>query len=185
MNNYDENRVCNHLFLFRVKQNPPLASAWIGTRIGNCEMRSPTEPHACALHEMKVLQASKIRSLSETLIAAGYITLDDQAKVLGIPRSTAWTILRSAHKGSGLSAATINRMLSSPTLPGAIRVKIIEYVKEKSAGLYGHSGAQLLRFNAQVAAHVFYDCPMKAGDPRHHSRARIHKLHDRRIDRKA
>lgn len=147
-------------------------------------MATPTRHHPCALREMKVLQSSKIRALSETLIAAGFTTLDNQAKVLGIPRSTAWTIFRSAHKGSGLSAATINHMLSSPTLPASVRVKIIDYIEQKSAGLYGHSGAQLRRFNAQINAHLFYDYSTNEDDPSRHSGAHIQQLHDRRTDRK-
>ena len=135
----------------------------------NCEMQSLKQPNACKLHEVKARQSSKIRCLSESLIAAGFVTLDDQAKVLGLPRSTAFSILRSSHKGSGLSASTINRMLSSPRLPSAVRVKLIEYVNEKAAGLYGHKGARLRKFNSQFAADVFRDRPMKESDRPQHS----------------
>ena len=110
-----------------------------------------------ALREAKARQSSKIRCLSETLIAAGFLTLDAQAKVLGLARSTAWTIFRSTHKGSGLSAATINRMLRSPGLPLAVRAKLIEYVEEKASGAYGHSKTHLRKFCAQIAKHTFYE----------------------------
>ena len=129
-------------------------------------MQSLKQPNACTLYEVKARQSSKIRCLSETLIAAGFVTLDHQARVLGLPRSTAWSILRSSHKGSGLSASTINRMLSSPLLPPAVRGKIIEYVKEKAAGLYGHGGARLRRFNAQIQLDVLCDRPM-SNRPQH------------------
>ena len=154
-------------------------------RIGNREMRSLKKTNACTLYDIKARQSSKIRCLSEALVAAGFVKLDDQAKVLGLPRSTAWTIFRSTHKGSGLSAATINRMLSSPLLPSAVRVKIIEYVKEKTAGLYGHHGAQLRRFNAQITADAFCDRLMKEGDRPHHLCDDDQGLHGQRPDRQA
>ena len=111
----------------------------------------------CALREAKARQSSKIRCLSEALITAGFLTIDAQANVLGLPRSTAWTIFRSTHKGSGLSAATINRMLRSPRLPLKVRAKLIEYVEEKASGAYGHSKTQLRKFCAQIAKHTFYE----------------------------
>jgi hypothetical protein len=71
------------------------------------------------------------------LIATGYFTLDKQAKALGVPRSTAWTILKARHKNYGLSGKLIKRMLASQLLPPLVRSKIIEYREEKTAGLYG------------------------------------------------
>ena len=115
-------------------------------------MRSLKETDRCTRTDLKQRQSIKIRSIGNTLIEAGLITVADQAKALGLPRSTAWTMLRSTHKASGLTAATINRMLNSPRLPLATRVKIIEYIKEKSEGLYGHSPAQLRKFNCHIAA---------------------------------
>ena len=100
---------------------------------------------------MKARQSSKIRELAEAVEAAGFLTLDEQAKVLGVPRSTAWTIRKASHKASGLSASIINRMLAAPTLPLIVRVKIFEYVEEKAAGLYGGSPAQRLRFTNRLS----------------------------------
>jgi hypothetical protein len=91
-------------------------------------------------------QQSKIRELVETVEAAGFITLDAQAKILGLPRSTVWTIRRGRHKATGLSASIIKRMLAAPTLPPLVRAKILEYVQEKAAGLYGGSEHQCRRF---------------------------------------
>src|SRR5262245_7880165 len=76
--------------------------------------------------ETKARQSSKIRELAEAVEAAGFLTLDEQAKVLGVPRSTAWTIRRASHKASGLSASIINRMLAAPELPLMVRAKILE-----------------------------------------------------------
>ena len=57
-------------------------------------------------------QSSKIRELAEAVKSAGFLTLDEQAKALGLSRSTAWTIRKASHKASGLSASIINRMLA-------------------------------------------------------------------------
>ena len=40
----------------------------------------------------------------------------------------------------------INRMLAAPRLPALVRARILEYIDEKTAGLYGHSNTQLRRF---------------------------------------
>src|SRR5215475_9869891 len=103
------------------------------------------------LAEMKSRQASKIRELGQALVDAGFLTLDEQAKVLGLARSTTWTILRASHKGSGLSAAIIRRMLLSPQLPPRARAKILEYTEDKLAGAYGGSRTQRRRFFARLS----------------------------------
>ena len=95
---------------------------------------------------MKARQAAKIRELQHALISAGFLTLDEQSKALGLARSTTWTILRASHKGSGLSAAIIKRMLLSPQLPPLARRKILEYTADKLAGVYGGSRTERLKF---------------------------------------
>jgi hypothetical protein len=94
----------------------------------------------------KSRQAQKIGEIADALVGSGYRTLDQQAKVLGLCRSTAWTIIKPPHKASGLTAGVINRMLSSPRLPEPARHKINEYVRERLAGTYGHGKMQLRRF---------------------------------------
>jgi hypothetical protein len=111
--------------------------------------QAPGERHTLTA-EMKTRQASKIRELAEAVEAAGFLTLDEQAKVLGLPRSTAWTIRRASHKASGLSASIINRMLAAPELPLIVRAKILEYIQEKTTGLYGGSQSQRRRFTARL-----------------------------------
>jgi hypothetical protein len=59
-----------------------------------------------------------------------------------------WAVLKANHKASGLTAATISRMLSLPELPPHVRATILTYVEEKLAGLYGHNKEQLSRFKA-------------------------------------
>jgi hypothetical protein len=101
--------------------------------------------------EMKARQTSKIRELGDALISTGFLTLDNQAKALGLSRSTTWTILKANHKSSGLSAAIINRMLVSPQLPPLARSIILEYIEEKAVGLYGGSRTQRHRFAARLS----------------------------------
>jgi hypothetical protein len=100
---------------------------------------------------LKARQAAKIRQLGEALVDAGYRGLDDQAKVLGLSRSTTWTILKASHKSSGLSSGVIKRMLSAPDLPPRVKLKIFEYIEEKSAGLYGDEQSRVRKFAARIA----------------------------------
>src|SRR5262249_19198747 len=92
--------------------------------------------------ELKARQSRKIREIGEALVAEGVDTLDDQARALGLCRSTTWTVIKGKHKASGLSASIIERMLASPQLPELARNKVLEYIRERSAGLYGGSRAQ-------------------------------------------
>jgi hypothetical protein len=101
--------------------------------------------------EMRARQNLKIGAIKNALRSAGFLALDEQAGVLGLSRSTTWTILRGKHKSSGLSAAIINRMLGTPQLPSLVRIKILEYVGEKNAGLYGHTSSQLRKFKARLS----------------------------------
>jgi predicted DNA-binding transcriptional regulator AlpA len=96
----------------------------------------------------KARQVAKIKELGAALAADGFVTLDEQARALGLSRSTAWAVLKANHKASGLAAGTINQMLSSPELPPHVRGMILTYVEEKFAGLYGHNKTQLRRFAA-------------------------------------
>ena len=96
----------------------------------------------------KTRQTSRIRELGAALAADGLVTLGEQARALGLSRSTAWAVLKANHKASGLAAGTIKQMLSSPALPPRARATILTYVDEKLAGLYGHNKTQLRRFAA-------------------------------------
>jgi len=111
---------------------------------------APRQAMTAAISEAKARQLSKIRELRLALRRAGLIGLDEQAQALGLPRSTTWKILKGGHKASGLSAMVISRMLSEPRLPPVVRTKILEYVREKADGLYGHGKRELLRFSARI-----------------------------------
>ena len=108
----------------------------------------PGAPLKSKLTEAKARQATRIRELGSALTASGLVTLGEQARALGLSRSSAWAVLKANHKTSGLAAGTINQMLSSPALPTPARVTILTYVDEKLAGLYGHNKTQLRRFAA-------------------------------------
>jgi hypothetical protein len=128
----------------------PNASGRIGSCSGHAQGLRSERPCSVSA-EMKARQSSKIRELAEAVEAAGFLTLDEQAKILGLPRSTAWTIRMGSHKASGLSASIINRLLAAPMLPLLVRAKILEYVEEKAAGLYGGSPSQRRRFTARLS----------------------------------
>ena len=74
-------------------------------------------PNPQSVGKMKARQSAKIREIADALICAGFPTIDAQAKILGVGRSTAWTLLKSTHKGSGLSAKVISRILAVRQLP--------------------------------------------------------------------
>jgi len=99
---------------------------------------------------VKERQSVKIKELSDVLVAAGFISLDEQAAALGLSRSTTWTILKAKHKNYGLSASIINRILQKPKLNKFVRAKMIEYVQEKASGHYGHNKTQLRRFKERL-----------------------------------
>ena len=95
-----------------------------------------------------LLQLAMIRAIGEALTASGYLSVGEQAAVLGLSRSTAWNIVRAKHKTSGLSSSVIKRMLAQPQLPAQVRIAIHEYIDQKSAGRFGHNSTQLRRFAA-------------------------------------
>jgi hypothetical protein len=103
------------------------------------------------IQAMTARQTAKIRELGGALIAEGYLTLDEQAEVLGLSRSTTWTILKANHKTPGLTAGIINRMLAAPRLPPIVQARILEYIEEKTAGFYGHNYAQRRRFTTRLS----------------------------------
>ena len=96
-------------------------------------------------------QRLKIEEITETLVKCGFVALDEQADVLGLSRSTAWTIIRGIHKSSGLSATTINRMLATGRLPLRVRLKLLEYIAEKMSGAYGDQNHRLKAFAGRIS----------------------------------
>ena len=113
-------------------------------------VRGPARTPASISATMKARQSAKIGELRQALRDEGFLPLDQQAAVLGLSRSTAWTVLNGNHKASGLSAAVIKRMLASPRLPPKARQILEEYIEQKTAGSFGHSKNQVQRFRARL-----------------------------------
>jgi len=110
---------------------------------------------------MRELQSAKIKEVRDALVRTGYRRLDEQARVLGLARSTTWSILQAKHKRTGLTAALIKRMLGQPSLPPLVRSKLLEYTDEKFRGAYGHTIVQRRRFSAALE----HECHWRIGPP--------------------
>ena len=101
--------------------------------------------------EMKARQSIKLQEIANALVSAGFLSLDAKAKILGLGRSTTWTLLNGNHKSSGLSARVIGRILAEPSLPADVRAKVLEYIEEKASGRYGHSARRRKKFISALA----------------------------------
>jgi predicted DNA-binding transcriptional regulator AlpA len=114
------------------------------------EMASPNSNHFRD-GTARIQQRLKIEEIGTTLAECGFVALDEQAYVLGLSRSTAWTVLRAMHKNSGLSAMTINRMLATGRLPPRVRQKLLEYIAAKMSGAYGDQEHRLKAFASRIS----------------------------------
>jgi hypothetical protein len=99
-----------------------------------------------------------IQHITDALIASGYTSLDEQAKALGVNRSTTWTIVKAKHKLGRLSAKTSGRILANPELPARVRAVMQQYLAERSATLGRASrtirGRNLRHVTAKRGRHV-------------------------------
>ena len=75
-------------------------------------------------------RTTQIQEIADALVAAGYISLDEQAKALGLNRSTVWTIVKSKHKLGRLNAKTTQTILANPDTPASVRVVIQQYLAQ-------------------------------------------------------
>ena len=141
-------------------QNLPAQSVTAPEKVRCLRNNTPNHP----LTDLKTRQSSKIREIGEALISTGFVSLNAQAKVFALPRSTAWTILSVKHKGTGLSARIICRMLSSGELPVLVRAKIMEYAEERAAGIYGGTKMQNRRFASKLALNDPGEWPIRLRD---------------------
>jgi hypothetical protein len=98
--------------------------------------------------EMKARQAAKIRELGHALVDSGFMTLDDQSKALGLARSTTWTILRTSHKGSGLSAAISNARCCRHSFPRSLDGKFLNTQRTSSQAYMAAAGRSDLSFSS-------------------------------------
>jgi len=111
----------------------------------------------------RIQQRLKIEEIGTTLAECGFVALDEQAYVLGLSRSTTWTVLRARHKNSGLSAMTINRMLASGRLPPRVRQKLLEYIAAKMSGAYGDQEHRLKAFASRISPVHMHAAPFQQG----------------------
>ena len=132
------------------------------------------------LPEMRRRQTAKIEELRNMLAASGLGKLDAQAKALGLPRSTTWHLLRGNHKGSGLSAPVIKRILAAPRLPAPVRAKVLEYVAEKAGGLYGGNQLGLKKFISQLSLSAIEAAGVRTVETSEHVVSRAPTLHEPR-----
>ena len=88
--------------------------------------------------EAKAKQASKLAEIREALVAAGYDTAAKQAAALGVSRPTAWVVLnRDTRAGPSANGHQTHSFIAEPSAGSATKSR--KYVKEKVAGLYGHT----------------------------------------------
>jgi hypothetical protein len=73
----------------------------------------------------------RLIEIGEALVACGCMSLDDQARALGLHRSTAWTVVKSKHKLDRLQRRTIKRMLDCPDMPDPVRAVVVEIAKQQ------------------------------------------------------
>ena len=95
---------------------------------------------------MQAKQTETMRELHRALIANGFTSIPEQAKVLCLPPSTAWYVLKGNHKWRGLNAAQVARMLRSQWLPEDARGIVLRYIHERAEGVYGHTEVMRQRF---------------------------------------
>ena len=75
-----------------------------------------------------------LQQIREALIMSGYSKLDQQAKALGLHRSTAWTIVKAKHKLGRLNAQTTRRILANSDTPPDVRSVIQKHLDERFTG---------------------------------------------------
>jgi hypothetical protein len=65
-----------------------------------------------------------IQLIADALIKGGYNSLDEQAKALGLNRSTVWNIMKTKHKLGRLNNKTVRSILANPDTPPSVLVII-------------------------------------------------------------
>ena len=95
--------------------------------LGPYPMSKNSSERPCALRDLNA-RKTKIHDITDALISCGYTSLDEQAKALGLNRSTTWTIIKEKHKVGRLSAKTVERIITNPETPPRVRAALKEYV---------------------------------------------------------
>ena len=114
-----------------MSKNPPAITARARSGTPSLSTRLETVRYLNAIKSSSgVRRITPIEHIADALVAAGYTSLDKQAKALGIHRATAWTIIKKKHK-LGLNPDTTNRMLTNRELPPSVRIVIEQYLAER------------------------------------------------------
>jgi hypothetical protein len=92
---------------------------------------------------MKDARHNTLTAIAEALVKAGYTSLDAQAKALGLPRSTAWTVVACKHKLGRLSMNTTRRMLANHALPTEVRTVVEAYLGALHSKAVGRKSRRL------------------------------------------
>lgn len=108
----------------------------------------------------------RIRDISAALIASGYSSLDEQAKALGLHRSTAWTIVKATHKVDRLSAKVSGRMLGNPNLPPLVRATLQQYLAERPSVLdrLGHMANLRFQDKKPDSSYHMFEAELRNGE---------------------
>jgi hypothetical protein len=77
--------------------------------------------------KMLTLQHQALHEISRALVRSGFTSLDAQALALGLPRSTAWTVVNCKQKLGRLHLNTTRRILAKSDLPLAVRAAVEAY----------------------------------------------------------
>src|SRR5262249_9066565 len=72
-----------------------------------------------------------IQQIAGALVEAGFTSLDEQAKALGLRRSTTWNIIKTKHKLGRLNAKTAQRIFENPETPPTVRAIIQQSLSER------------------------------------------------------
>src|SRR5215813_2956275 len=99
-------------------------------------MRLETVRHLERIRSRRKIPA---QCIADALIEAGYTSLDEQAKALGLHRATTWTIIKTKHKLGHLNTKTAQRILMNADTPSSVRA-IIEKALAKSSVAAPRSG---------------------------------------------
>jgi hypothetical protein len=96
------------------------------------------------LHALRNVKGRKlkIQNIMRALASSGRTSLDDQARALGLHRSTVWTLKRDKHKLARLSAKTIERIIANPETPPLVLAAVQEYVREKLGAVEDYGDKQ-------------------------------------------
>jgi hypothetical protein len=106
-------------------KNPDCAIRWQRTQQFN------DAPRNYPRDKCGVRRRTSIQQVVNALVAAGHVSLDEQAKALGVHRNTAWTIVKNKHKLARLLAKTTSRILANPETPPTLRAVVLRYLTER------------------------------------------------------